>query len=178
LNRLDKLHAKALKKGEVSALEKAYAEHSVRVFNLAYRITSSKEDAEEVVQDTFLKLWRLRTNIDTNQPLGGYIYTIARNLSIDKLTAASKRLRHLQKADLGKVCESNDNNFFLEEAERVVEDTIEALPKKRKEVFRMKVNSGLTNKQIALQLSISETMVEKQIRLASGLLREKLSSTE
>lgn len=167
-----------LKKGQKKALKSLYDSYSVRLFNLAYRITSNREDAEEVVQDTFVKLWKFRSGIDTNRNILGYVIVITRNLATDVLKGRSKRIdtENDEYVLLQKL--SENNNFYFEETARQFDAAIAQLPPKRREVFILKIHTNLTNRQIASKLNISETMVEKQMRLASSTLREIMSAEE
>jgi len=167
-----------LKRGQKKALKSLYDSHSVRLFNLAYRITSNREDAEEVVQDTFVKLWKFRSGIDTDCDILGYIIVITRNLAIDVLKGRSKRIETENGEHVLLQKLSENNNFYFEETARQFDAAIAQLPPKRREVFILKIHTNLTNKQIASKLNISETMVEKQMRLASSTLREIMSSEE
>ncbi len=178
MNNSEQKLARDLKRGKKKALKSLYDSHSVRLFNLAYRIPSNKEDAEEVVQDTFVKLWKFRSGIDTDSNFLGYIIVIARNLSIDVLKGRSKRIEteNDELILLQKLAENN--NFYFEEAARQFDAAIAQLPPKRREVFILKIHTNLTNKQIASKLNISETMVEKQMRLASSTLRDIMNSDE
>ncbi|MEQ6119144.1 sigma-70 family RNA polymerase sigma factor [Reichenbachiella sp. MALMAid0571] len=178
MNNSDQRLIRSLKKGKKRVLKLLYDAHSIRIFNLAYRITSNREDAEEVVQDTFVKLWKFRSGIDTEKNILGYIIVIARNLAIDVLKSRSKRIETENNEGLILQKLSENNNFYFEEAARQFDAAIAQLPPKRREVFILKIHTNLTNKEIASKLNISETMVEKQMRLASSILREIMNSDE
>ncbi len=163
-----------LKKGNKKALKSLYEAYSVQVFNLAYRMTSNREDAEEIVQDTFIRLWKSRQKVDEDAKILGYIIVIARNIAIDMLRARQKRsgLDVYPSQMFSKL--SDTNNFYFEEAGRQFDAAVANLPSKRREVFILKIHTDLTNKQIASKLNISETMVERQIRLASDAVRAEM----
>ncbi|MEQ9289048.1 MAG: RNA polymerase sigma factor [Cyclobacteriaceae bacterium] len=166
-----------LKEGKKKALRSLYEAHSIQVFNLAYRMTSSREDSEEIVQDTFIRLWKSRSGIDVDGKILGYIIVIARNLAIDLLKARRKRAELEVHTDEPSEKTSTTNDFYFEEASRQFDEAVANLPPKRREVFILKIHTSLTNKEIASKLNISETMVEKQIRLASNSIRELMESS-
>ncbi|MFY0650597.1 MAG: RNA polymerase sigma factor [Cyclobacteriaceae bacterium] len=170
--------ASELVRGNKRALELLYEENAIRIFNLAYRMTSSRGDAEEIVQDTFLRLWNSRKKIDVSRELTGYIIVIARNLSIDKIKTNSKKIDSCDYDTLENLGISTKNSFYYQEASRELDEAIDRLPPKRKQVFQLKVGSTLTNKEIARKLNVSEATVEKHMRLASNALRDMLSSSE
>jgi RNA polymerase sigma factor, sigma-70 family len=81
-----------LVEGSEAALEALYDRHAVTVFAMAYRLTSDRGIAEEVVQDTFLALWNRAESFDPALgSLAAWLHTIARNRCIDRLRAAGRR---------------------------------------------------------------------------------------
>lgn len=177
VNNREKEIVRELKEGHKQALRSLFELHSMHVFNLAYKMTSSREDSEEIVQDTFIRLWKSRAGIDVEGRILGYILVIARNLAIDLLKARRKRSE--LEVQVNETLEqlSTSNDFYFEEASRQFDEAVANLPPKRREVFMLKIHTSLTNKEIASKLNISETMVEKQIRLASNSIREVMESS-
>lgn len=81
-----------LVEGSEAALEALYDRHAATVFAMAYRLTSDRGIAEEVVQDTFLALWNRAESFDPALgSLAAWLHTIARNRCIDRLRAAGRR---------------------------------------------------------------------------------------
>jgi len=88
----DPLLVQDLVGGSEAALETLYDRHAVTVFAMAYRLTSDRGIAEEVVQDAFLSLWNKAESFDPSKgSLGAWLSTITRNRSIDRLRAAGRR---------------------------------------------------------------------------------------
>ncbi|MDZ7606263.1 MAG: sigma factor [Cyclobacteriaceae bacterium] len=71
--------------GQLDAFKKIYALHFKRVFHFTHRFSLSVEDAEEITQDVFVKLWQKRNLIDEERSFSNFLYTIAQNLVIDKM---------------------------------------------------------------------------------------------
>ena len=72
------------KEGDRSAFEQIYLEYSPRIYRFAKRYTCNKEDAEEIVQDVFLKLWDIRNTLNLTQNFDSFLFTVTRNLLFDR----------------------------------------------------------------------------------------------
>jgi RNA polymerase sigma-70 factor (ECF subfamily) len=129
------------------------------------------EDEESIMQDVYLKLWATRKFIQPDKNFETYLFAIARNLVIDIMR---KRL-HKQKY-LENLCRqlnesqknSLDTSTIVEysELEKQIIDLINQLPEKRREIFKLNRLEGLTYKEIAEKLNISENTVDSQMRKA------------
>jgi RNA polymerase sigma-70 factor (ECF subfamily) len=129
------------------------------------------EDEESIMQDVYLKLWTTRKFIQPDKNFETYLFAIARNLVIDIMR---KRL-HKQKY-LENLCRqlnesqknSLDTSTIVEysELEKQIIDLINQLPEKRREIFKLNRLEGLTYKEIAEKLNISENTVDSQMRKA------------
>lgn len=129
------------------------------------------EDEESIMQDVYLKLWSTRKFIQPDKNFETYLFAIARNLVIDVMR---KRL-HKQKYLENLYCQlkeghrnSFDTNQILEysELEKKIIELINRLPEKRREIFKLNRLEGLTYKEIAEKLNISENTVDSQMRKA------------
>ena len=88
----DAILARELVGGSEAALETLYDRHGAAIFAMAYRLTSDRGIAEEVVQDAFLTLWNKAESFDSSKgSLGAWLSTIGRNRSIDRLRSAGRR---------------------------------------------------------------------------------------
>ena len=133
---------------------------------------NSREEAEEVVQDVFCKIWQNRHKLDEKYSLNGYIFRITKNLVLNKL-----RKRVNEPASYVSISKCNiyqnktENDILLHEMERLLEEAIEALPPKRQLIFKLSRQKGLSNQEIADHLDISINTVEGQMRKAIKYLR-------
>ena len=88
----DAILVQELVRGSETALETLYDRHAAGVFAQAYRLTSDRGIAEEVVQDAFLRLWNRAESFDPSKgSLAAWLYAVAHNRSIDRLRAARRR---------------------------------------------------------------------------------------
>jgi len=165
-----------LNEGNKEAFEQLFYMHYARVFNLARRFYLSKENSEEITQQVFVIIWEKRHSIDPEQSFESYVLAIARNLIINYL----KRKTYVQGYINYALHNNSDLDFITEnlidyqDLQNCLEFLINQLPPRRKQIFLLSRNSGLSYKDIAQELSLTESTVNTQITKALEFLREKL----
>ncbi len=172
----DHLAVENLQKGDVKAFDDLFSKYSSRLFSFSLKYLKSNEEAEEVVQEVFLYIWDKRDGLKPDQSFNSYIFTIAYN--IIKKYFLKKARDNTFKDDLiysllqqeNKLDQIIDYKFLLEK----VEVYINALPKRRKEIFIKRKYDGLSVKQIAEELGISPNTVENQLASAQKQIQEEL----
>jgi RNA polymerase sigma-70 factor (ECF subfamily) len=170
---------RSLKNSDLSAFGEIYALYNRQVLNFAISFSLSRVDAEEVVQDTFVKIWIKREELDENKSVEALIFTITKNLIIDKIrkiVATKENIKSycLESACLSANCVKDEVQF--EELQTIINNAVLSLPEKRRRVFELNRFEGMTYKQIADYLNISIGTVEKQMNLALKTIKSKLTS--
>jgi len=162
--------------GNHDAFAQLYDLYAERIYYFALRFMISKEDAENVTQEVFVKLWETRDRIDVNLSLSSYLFTIARNTIFNIHRKRVNEIAYLE--HLSTYLESNhvrlENEIIFRDIQEQLERIINDLPPQRKKVFELSRKQGLSHKEIAEQLNISEKTIETHIRLALKTLREGL----
>lgn len=160
------------KQGDLKAFKELYDLYGKRVEIFAMTYLKSKEDAEEIVQDVFLKLWQTRDRLNLELAIDGYIFRIVKNLSLNKLRkrVGEPNIYTSIYEDIIQVNQT-ENDLDLLETKKILNIAIQALPPRRQLIFRMSRLEGLNNKEIAKKLHLSVNTVEGQIRKASKFLR-------
>lgn len=169
---------KRLRDNDLSAFNEIYTLYSRKVLHFAYSFSISREDAEEVVQDTFVKLWRKRDTIDLQKSVDVFIFVIAKNLVLNKIKQYSTNRDHLKRyfSGLGTITDNSlEEKLNFKEIESIINDIIEELPEKRREIFKLNRFKGLTYLEIAELLEISPGTVEKQMKKALETIHEKFN---
>jgi len=166
-----------IKKGSEYAFRELYDLYFYKVANYAYKMLHSKEDATEVAQDVFVRLWNKREQLDTEQSVEGLVFRITKFIAIDRL----RKQQHLPQTfgissaiDMSE--RSLENKFLDEELFNIYEQVLGRLPEKRRRIFQLSRDEHLSYKEIALRLNISIKTVEAQIRLALQQIREDLGA--
>lgn len=167
-----------IRAGDTKALRQLYDAYFLRVVNFAYKLLHNKEDACEVAQDVFVKIWDIRAGLDEHKSVSGLIFRITKFKSIDLLRKAESRvsMHGIEPSNNFFVNgQTADQELFAKELEVEYEKVLVALPDKRRRIFSMSREENLTYRQIADKLGISPKTVEAQIRLALQQIREGLA---
>ena len=135
------------------------------------KVLPHDEDEESILQEIYLKLWSGRQSVQTDKNFETYLFSIARNLVIDVMRKRFHKQKYLEDLCL-QLKEGNVNSMDTfavteySELERKVFELIDKLPEKRRIIFKMNRIEGLTYKEIAKRLNISENTVDSQMRKA------------
>ena len=163
----------ALHSGSEEAFTEIYEHYWLKLLALAYSHTNDKQDAEEIVQDVFVSIWRRRTTFKINS-LSRY-FAIAIKFSVFKFKQRQARKRVLEQENCQQEELSDDDQRmearFLEEYFRAV---VEQLPEKCRMVFNYSRVQGMNNSEIATEMEISEKTVEAHLTKAIKALRISL----
>lgn len=155
--------------GDEKAFRLLFELYSQRLYNLAYYYLQVKELAEESVLDVFTNIWKKRESLSHIKGIEQYLYTSTKNQAIHYLRRNhSEDKAHVPLYEIELLPERNDPSALLEnkEYEELIQEAINSLPPKCKEVFRLVLSDKLKNKEIAELLSISESTVNEHIALA------------
>jgi RNA polymerase sigma-70 factor (ECF subfamily) len=136
--------------------------YKLRLFSFVLQMTHSKVDAEEIVQEVFTKLWEIRTDLVNVDYPGKYIYTIARNKTLNHLTKQARDRQLLQQVWLNLSQTENSTEAILQaqESQRLIGEAINRLSLQRQTIFRLSREQGLTHEEIANRLGLSKSRVK------------------
>ncbi|MBK6283848.1 MAG: RNA polymerase sigma-70 factor [Draconibacterium sp.] len=167
-NENDKLLVSLLKKNEVKAFDALFQKYSDKLFHFSFSLLKNSEDSKEIVQESFFRIWNKRNEIDSFKSFKSYLFTISYHLVIDQLRLRLKDKEYrsfLQEYfDLGD--DSLNSTTDFDTLNKRIELAVSELPEKRKQIYLMSRENGLSHKEIAEKLSINVKTVENQIGLA------------
>ena len=164
----------SLKEGSFSAFEKLYNLYSGKLYNFMMRLSSGNQYmAEEVVQQTFIRLWEVREKVDPTENFVSYLCTISMNM-YQHQTVEYIYTEYLLKSnpDRDHQTEESTDLRFLND---YIDSLAEELPPSRKKIFLLSKRQGYTNKEIAEKMGISESTVATQLSLAVKFMREQFA---
>ena len=157
--------------------ERFFASTYPKVKMFAWKILKSEDDAEDIAQDVFVKLWLIPDTWDTEETKNSYIFTVVRNQIYNFL-------KHKSVENAYQESIINDNSFisgidgydkiYAREIELLLKLTIEKMSEQRKKVFLMSRQEEMSNQEIADSLGISIRTVERHIYLALLELKKTL----
>lgn len=152
------------------------------LFRLALRITLSREEAEDIVQDTLIKVWNRRDSWDTIESIEAFSLTICRNMALDRLRLHDNSNSSLDDdAEGTRVVASIDtaSNPYERTVQRekvaIVKTLIDSLPEKQRSCMQLRDIEGKTYKEIATVLDITEEQVKVNIFRARQTIRQKFT---
>jgi RNA polymerase sigma-70 factor (ECF subfamily) len=172
----DKELVTELRNGNEVVFETLFKDYYERLCNYANTFINDIDEAEEMVQGTFLSLWEKHENIDIHTSLKSYLYWAVHNNCLNRIKHFKVRQEHsteyLHYADIEY--EQASQSVLSKELEQQINTAIESLPPQCQTVFKMSRFENLTYNEIAEQLNISVKTIENHMIKALKILREQL----
>jgi RNA polymerase sigma-70 factor (ECF subfamily) len=162
--------------GSLPAFEEIVRRHQRRVYAVAWRIVRRHDVADDVVQETFMRAYRSLDRFDLSRPFGPWIARIAANLAVSHLRSPVAREEELPEG-YGETATSSPGpleGVLSAEAQQVLDAAVEALSPEQRAVFVLRVNEGLSYREIAEALSVSIGTVMSRLSRARERLRAAL----
>jgi len=168
-----------LSMGSSSALRQLYDKYAPTVYRFVYSILRNSHDSEEITQMVFIKIWDIRTTLRDDTNLTSFLLTIAKNSSYNFLKHKYKEKIMFEKMELilkDKNSALVDNSLIEKDLNDMLNGLIDKLPPRRREVFVLNRFKGLSYKEIAVKLEISENTVDTQMRKALQFIKDNLAN--
>lgn len=175
---IEKQLVEKLSKGNIVAFNQLFETYSSRLYHFGLKYFHSQADAEEMVQDVFLKIWNNREGLKKEKSFSAYLFTIAFN----------QIRKHFKKKH--SVCELSDDIFeqiqdnsteqsiSYQSVLDQVSELLKELPPKKKQIFEMSRFQGLSSKEIAAQLGLSSKTIDNQVSEVIHYLKDKIHIKE
>jgi RNA polymerase sigma-70 factor (ECF subfamily) len=166
-----------INKSDEKAFEILFHKYYGILCSFASKLIHDHVAAEEIVQDFFVKLWEKRQKISIETSVKNYFFRSVKNLCINYIQHNKTKIKYAQTL-LSEVENnlSDDSNYPEVDLFEKIEENINSLPEKRREIFRLSRQEGLKYHEIAQKLNISIKTVETQMSLAIKTLRDKLKN--
>lgn len=150
-----------------------------KLFRLAVSLTGSGPEAEDIVQEAFIKLWKMKDDLHQITNLEAWSMRITRNIAIDKLRRRQRQAErphaelpvHADYSTPHHIAETNDTFLHLRRM-------MEQLPEKQKTIMQLRDIEGLSYQEIAETLEINLTQVKVYLHRARQTMRELLLKTQ
>lgn len=155
---------------DMKAYETLYSVLSPQLVNFCFSFVKSRETAEEIVSDVFIKLWQIRSKLTEINNLKVYLYTIARNFSLNYITRHFKNpVIHIEEMDFEPVLSLGNPEDLCIAAEvlQTIRQCIRELPPQCRIVFQLVKEDGMSYKEAAEVLNISVLTVRNQVFIAT-----------
>lgn len=169
-----------LRDGDHKAFEELFNRYHEKLYYFAIRYFRNQDDAEELVQDVFVKLWENRESLKEQLSFSGYLFTIGRNTIFNRFRKRvnENAYREYLATYFDSYTTRTEDNLIYEDLKKLVDSVVEELPPQRQLVYKMSRDKGMSYREIAEELGLSERTVEAHIRLAlqsiSGVIDKEL----
>ena len=171
------------KEGRVEAFQELYGLYSRKILNYTYRLTGSREEAEDLTQDTFVLAYKNLPSLKENGKFQSWLFRIAQNNVYQKYRGTRPQFDSLSEVEepessavqqLITPLRSPEERLLSDELEQVVEEVINQLPEKTREVFILSAIQKLSYKEISEIVDRSMASVKSDIHRARVSVREKI----
>ncbi len=167
-----------IKAGNMLAFDALYKKYSRMLYKFGFSILKSREETENLIQDVFLNLWENRHKVEKDSSVKSYVFTIAYNSAISVIR---KKVRESQFIEYLKSIqevngEAADVKIEYDELKNKLDNIIQTLPPRQKEVYMLHRVEGLKYSEIAKRLNISENTIENHMSRAIKTIREKIGN--
>lgn len=166
-----------LRAGEDVALTYFFDLYKSKLFLFCFRFVKSKDLADEIVQETFVRLWQTRDRLTDKSSCGPLLFRIAQNQVMDFMRQAAREKKY-QAAVAAKMKHAHNHaeeKVIYGEILEKIATQVNTLPSQRQLIFRMSREEGLTHEEISQRLGISTNTVKVSIFKSLKSIRNNLS---
>lgn len=178
MNDIEKTMIDGLRKGSVDDFNSLYSVYADALYSFSFKLLKSRSEAQDIVQDTFLKIWIKREVLSTELSFKAYLYTIAKNKI---LTIFQKRINEISMEELQVYIEENaadsvdlEQHIINQDIKSNLYGSIAKLPALQAKVFLMKTEEDLSTQEISSRLNIPHQTVKNNLTQAMKKVREEL----
>lgn len=162
----------AVRTGDSAAFNEIYHLYRKKVQGYAYHFTRSSEEAEELTQDTFVRLWESRTKIDAEKNFEAFLYTLIKNNFLTALRRKARE-RNYQSQNIKQEQSFNaiEDQLDVKESKRIANEAIESLSPQVRKIYLMSRNDHHTHEEISQLMGISKNTVNNHLKKSLGIMR-------
>ena len=167
--------AQELATGSRKSFQEIFMRYYPKVRYFVLGLVKSEEDAEDLAQDIFAKLWTNRAAFAEVRNLGVYLFVLSRNMTYNYIEARQLRQEWLQEKPFDEEDgHSPYEDLIAKDLTLLVDLVVEGLPPQRKTIYKLSREAGLSNTEIAEKLGLQKKTVENHLNLALKELRKVL----
>ncbi len=174
MEKFDNHFIKKLIGGDFDAFKELYNHYYRQGLLFLTSIIKDKEEAENMLQDVFVKIWLRREQINPELNFNSYLFTCLRNMAFDYLKKVEKN--HQMRVQFMQMMENESYSDTDAEDRRIalLKNALENLPEKRKMIVKLNIEEGKSYQEIAEIMRISKNTVKNQLVKAKQFLRRRV----
>ncbi|MBO9633565.1 MAG: RNA polymerase sigma-70 factor [Chitinophagaceae bacterium] len=160
--------------GDREAFTLLYSYYYKPLYRHIQLFTQSRETTEEIIQNVFVKIWEQRQSLSSVRDLKPYLYRAAKNMLLNHLRKMSTEQKVLRIHSVSGSGSEDPVSAHIDSKDykRLLQEALEQLTEKRKRIFLLRMEENLSLDEIAAQLSISRSVVKKQLYAAIASVRD------
>ena len=171
----EELLVKELVQGSQDAFQAIFMHYYPKVHNFVYGLVKSQQDAEDISQEVFSKVWGSRSMFADVRNLGAYLFILSKNTTFNFLEARQIRIERLNEKPFEEEAhDSPDEDLIAKDLQLLIDMVVANMPPQRKLIYQLSREAGLSNAEIAEKLDLSKKTVENHLNLALKELRKIL----
>jgi RNA polymerase sigma-70 factor (ECF subfamily) len=168
-----------IKEGSKETFRLLFDQFGPKIYAFALSYLKNESDAEELLQEVFLKLWEVRSTLDSSKNLKSFLFKICINLIYDSIRRKNIEQVYIDYSGRNNPL-SGDNTWhevIYNDMYDQLQQLIAAMPEQRRLIFRLSKEEGLSNEEIAVRLNLSRRTVENQLYRAISFLKDKINKS-
>jgi RNA polymerase sigma-70 factor (family 1) len=172
----DDLLVTRIRHGNKDAFRLLYTRYNKKIYFFSLRYLGNNVEAEELVQSVFINVWENRESLDASLPVKSYIYKAAVNYIYNYLKKKAIRTKFIESEIIRGENSSNltYEQVFFHDLEISINSIINSFPECQQKIFKLSRIEGLSHKEIAKKLDLSERTVENQVYRSLKIIRNAL----
>lgn len=157
--------AERLRNDDRTVIDEIYEFYHAKIFRFSISYLKNEDDAYDIVQDVFIKIWENRLQLKKDTNFDAFLFTVAKNTVLSLFRKRATEQKFKNNLDMPNESEPDaiENDIDFDLLKKKYEKLLDKLPPKRKEVFVLSREKGLTNKEIAEIKGIAEKTVEDHL---------------
>lgn len=171
----DSLLLQMISNSNEKAFTELYKRYKDKLYSFAFQLSGSKEEAKDLVQDVFFKIWQKHESFTGKEIFSSYLYKMIHNFAVDRMKRFSRTVLLLNTFKAEQDCQDQgtaDNGILYKELEAKINLSIQKLPRRQREVYILHRDKGLKYSEIATTLGLSTSTVENHFSRALDNLRK------
>ena len=163
--------------GDPEAFKVLYALYKHRLYGFLYQLTKSHSISEDLLQDTFMKIWEERARLSGIRDFSAYIFTMVKHRALNSLKRVSKEeLLIRQIAQRSEMADrSTESDVQYNELKKKIDWVVRQLPPQQRTVYQMSREQGLRQEEISSRMNLTVATVKKHLTLSLRYIRKNLS---